>query len=100
MWTQQAVLSRAEQAYLRIKFFEKKFKIILLIRVRGRYKSSLVFSLSPICNKFKFKLSVGIKLFGLKTTSHGKPNLKNSFLKSDLPCEVVFRPKVEYLQKA
>ena len=41
----------------------------------------------------KFKFSPGIQLFGLKTTSHGKPDLKNSFLRSDLPCEVVIRQK-------
>ena len=27
---------------------------------------------------------MGIQLFGRKTTSHGKPDLKNSFLRSDL----------------
>ena len=56
-----------------------------------RYRLSLVFRLSLGCSKFTF--SAGIQLFGLKTTLHGKSDLKNSFLRSDLPCEVVFRPK-------
>ena len=30
-----------------------------------------------VCSKFKF--SVGIELFGMKTTSHGKPDKKNHF---------------------
>ena len=66
--------------------FLEKIEIFYFVRVRARYKLSLVFRLSPLCSKFKFMLSVGIQLFGLKTTSHGKPDLKNSFLRSDLRC--------------
>ena len=63
---------------------KKNFEIFFLIRVRTRYKLSLVFRLSLVCSKFKF--SAGIQLFGMKTTSYGKPDLKNSFLRSDLRC--------------
>ena len=44
-----------------------------------RSRLSLVFRLSPVWNKFTF--SAGIQLFGLKTTSHGIPDPKNSFLR-------------------
>ena len=59
-------------------------------RVGARYKPSLVFRLCLVCSKFKF--SAGIQLFALKTTSHGKSDLKKESFKSDLPCEMVFRP--------
>ena len=72
-------------------FLKKNLIIFFRVRVRARDKLSLVFRLSLVCGKFTF--SAGIQLFGLKTTSYGKPDLKNSFLRSDLPCEVVFRPK-------
>ena len=61
---------------------EKNFEIFYLVRVRARYKPSLVFRLSLVLSMVKF--SAGIQLFGLKTTSHGKPDLKNSFSRSDL----------------
>ena len=77
----------------RFDFLKKNFEIFYLVRVRARYKLSLVFSLCPVCSKFKFMLSAGIQLFGLKTTSHGNSYLKNEFLKTILPCEMVFRPK-------
>ena len=64
----------------RLDFWKKNLKFYFLVRVRTRYKLSLVFRLSPVCSKFKFMLSAGIQLFGLKTTSHGKSDLKNSFL--------------------
>ena len=54
-------------------------EIFFLVRVRTRYKLSLVFRLSPVCSKFKFMFSVGIQLFGLKTPSHGKSDLKKKF---------------------
>ena len=44
----------------------------------------LIFRLGLVCSKLTF--SAGIQLFGLKTTSHGKPGLKNSFLRSDFRC--------------
>ena len=77
----------------RFDFLKKNFKIFYLVRVRARYKPSLVFRLSPVFSKFRFMFSVGIQLFGLKTTSHGKSDLKNHILKSHLPCDMVFRPK-------
>ena len=67
-----------------------------MVRVRARYKLRLVFRFSPVFSKLKFMLLVGIQLFVLKTTSHCKSDLKNSYLMSDLPWEEVFRPKSEY----
>ena len=55
---------------------------ILFVILRTRYGLSLVFRLSLVSSKFKF--SAVIQLFVLKTTSHGKPGLKNSFLRLDL----------------
>ena len=72
-------------------FLKKKFEINFFVMVRARYNLSLVFRLSLVCSKFKF--SAVIQLFGLKTTSHGKSDLKNQFFRSGLSCEVVFRPK-------
>ena len=69
---------------------KKNFEVFDSVRVRARYKLSLVFRLSLVCSKFKFMLSAGIQLFGLKTTSHGKSDLKIHILRSDLLCEVVF----------
>ena len=37
--------------------------------VRVRYKLSLVFRLTSVYSKFKFMLSAGLQLFGLKTTA-------------------------------
>ena len=83
MLTQQAVLSRAERAYLRIWFFEKKiWKLFFFGQARGEVKSSLVFRLCLVLSMVK--VSAGNQLFGLKTTSPGKSDPKNSFLKSDL----------------
>ena len=65
--------------------------------VRPRYRPSLVFRLSLVCSKFKF--STGIQIFGVKITSHGKPDTKNSFQRSDLRCanfRVRFRVKLGY----
>ena len=55
---------------------EKNIKIFYLVRVRARYKLRLVFRLRLVFSKFKFIFSVGIQLFGLKTTSIGKSDLK------------------------
>ena len=57
-------------------FLKKNFEIFYFVRVRARYKLSLVNRLSPVCSKFKFMFSVVIQFFGLKTTSHGKSDLK------------------------
>ena len=73
---QQAVLSRGDEAYWCIWFLKNNFEIFYFVRVRARYKLRLVFRLSTFCSKFKFMLSAGIQLFGLKTTSQGKPDLK------------------------
>ena len=58
------------------------------------YKSSMVLRLSLVLSMVKFKFSAYIQFFGLKTTSHGKSDLKNELIRSGLPCEVVFRPKI------
>ena len=65
---------------------KKKFEIFYFVRVIARYKLSLVFRLSTFFCKFELMLSAGIQLFGLKTTSNGKSDLKNEFLKSGLSC--------------
>ena len=72
---------------------KKIFEIFDFVRIRAKYKLRLFFRLSPVFSKFKFMLLVDIQLFGLKTTSHGKSDIKYEFLMSDLPCEVVFRLK-------
>ena len=65
---------------LRFDILKKKFQISFSFRVRARYKISLGFRLSLVCSKFKLKISAGSQLFCLKTTSHGKPDLKKDFL--------------------
>ena len=67
-------------------FLKEEIWISFLFRVRDRCKFSLVFRLSMVCSKLKFKFSAGIQLFCLKTTSHGKWNNKNEFFRSGLPC--------------
>ena len=59
-----------------LDFFGKKFEIFLLVRVRT---TSMFFKLSLVCSKYKFKFSVVIQLFGRKTITHGKSDLKNQF---------------------
>ena len=63
-------------------FSEKNFKIFVLVWFRARYKPSLVFRLSPVCSNSKLKFSPGVDL---KSTSHGKPGLKDSFLPAAQP---------------
>ena len=63
-------------------FFEKKNLNFFLGQGQGQVKSSLVFRLCLVLSMVKF--SAGNQLFGLKTTSPGKPDAKNSFLTSDL----------------
>ena len=63
----------------RFDFLKKNFEIFDFVWVRARYKLSLVFRLSLVLSMVKLKFSPGIKLFGLKTTSHGKSDLKNAF---------------------
>ena len=60
-------------------FLKKKFEIFYFVMVWATYKLSLVFRLSPVCSKLKQKFFVDIQLFGLKTTSHGKFDLKNEY---------------------
>ena len=55
---------------------KKKFEIFDFVMVRARYKLSLVFRLSLVLSMVKFKLAASIQLLGLKTTSHGKSDLK------------------------
>ena len=71
------------------------------VMVRFRNRLHLVFSLNLVSSKFKF--SSGIQLFGMKTTSYGNPDLKNSFLRSDLRCgdfRVRFWVKVIFIAKS
>ena len=75
MLMNQAALLRTEQAMWRMRFL-KKLKTFFLVGFRAWYKLSLVFRLSPVCSRFKFKFFAAIQLFGLKTTSHGKSDLK------------------------
>ena len=62
--------------WIRFDLLKKKFEIFYFVRVKARYKTSLVIRISPVCSKLKFMFSVGIQLFGLKATSHGKSDLK------------------------
>ena len=55
---------------------KKKFEIFHFVRVRAWYKLSLVFRLSLVLSMVKFKFAESIQLLGLKTTSHGKSDLK------------------------
>ena len=67
--------------------------------VRARYKLSLVFRLSTFCSHFKFMLSAGIQLFSLKTTPHGKFDLKNEFSRHVYHVKWFSGQKVEYRRK-
>ena len=67
-------------------FLRKKCEKFFLVMERTRYRLSLVFRLSLVSSKFKFS--------ALKTNSHGKSDLKNLILGSDLrhnEVEVEFR---------
>ena len=66
--------------------------------VRSRYKLSLVFRLSPVCSKFKFKFLAGIQLFGMKTTLHDKSDHKMNFLGQVYKVKWFSGQKVEYPQ--
>ena len=61
--------------WLGLDVLKNNFEIFYFGRVR--YKLSLVFRLIPVCSELKFKFSVGIQIFDLKTTSQGKSDLKN-----------------------
>ncbi len=83
----------------RFDFLKKNFEIFFLDMVRPRYGPSLVFRLSLVCSKFKFSVQLSMQLFGMKITSYGKPDLKNSFPRSDLRCgdfRVRFRGRLGY----
>ena len=54
------------------------------------------FQAQPCFQQVQVHVIHGYSLFGLKTTSHGKSDIKYEFLRSYLPCEVDFRPKSEY----
>ena len=47
----------------RFDFLKKNFENFDFVRVRARFKFSLVFSLRPVCSKFKFMLSAGYSTF-------------------------------------
>ena len=61
-------------------FLKKNFEIFYFVRVRARYKLSLVFRLSPVCSKFKFMFSVGIQLLAWKPLSMVNLTSKYEFL--------------------
>ena len=84
---QQAVLSCGDQALWRIWYLEKKICNFFWVRAPG-------FQAQAGLQQVQDQFSAGIKFLGLKTTLNGKPDLKNWFLRSDLLCEVVFRPKM------
>ena len=77
----------------------KKFDILYIVRGRARYKLSLVLGLSPVCSKFKFMFSVGFQLFSLKTSSHGKSDLKIHFQGHIYHMKWFSGQKVKYLQR-
>ena len=79
--------------WIRFDFLKKKFEIFIFGHGQVQVQAQPGFQGQPVDSKFKLKFFAGIQLFGLKTTSHGKPDLKNSFLRSDLPCQGIFRPK-------
>jgi len=58
-------------------FWRKKIDIFHFVRVRAKYNLSLVSRLSRI-HVHVTHARTGIQLFGLKTTSHGKSDLKNT----------------------
>ena len=66
--------------WIRFDFLKKKFEIFIFGRGRVKVKAQPCFQGQPVCSKFKLKFFAGIHLFGLKTTSHGKSDLKNEFL--------------------
>ena len=70
---------RPNTAILHIRRQVKRGKYICRSSNNNQARARLVFRLSLICSKYKFKFSVGIQLFGLKITSHGKSDLKNAF---------------------
>ena len=57
-------------------FWEKILKFFVLSGSGARYKLSQFLRLNPVCSKLKFMFSMGILFFGLKTTTHGKCDLK------------------------
>ena len=67
---QQAALLRAEQAMDQVCFFEK---IFIFGHGQVEVQAQPGFQGQLVCSKFKLKFFAGIQLFGLKTTSHGKP---------------------------
>ena len=84
--------------WLGLDVLKNNFEIFYFGRVRARYKLSLVFRLIPVCSELKFKFSVGIQLFDLKTTSHGKSDLKNQFFSQVYHVKWFSCQKIEYWQ--
>ena len=84
---------------MNFKEFVYYYKAIIVSIIASLTDMFLMFELSKA--NWKEELALGlssfagiiIQFFGQKTTSQGKSDLKNSFLRSNLPCEVVFRPK-------
>ena len=93
MLTQQAVLSRGDRALLRIWFFDKKISKFFSGQGQDQIQTQPGFQAQPCFQQVQDHVIHGYSLFGLKTTSQGKSDIKYEFLRSDFPCEVVFRPK-------
>ena len=55
-----------------------------LVKVRARYKDSLVFRLSLVCSKSKF--STGIQLFAMTTTSYALVDSSLFFVPTKYEC--------------
>ena len=81
------------EQWIRFDFLKKKYELFIFGHGQVQVQAQPGFQGQPVCRKFKFKFFVGIQLFGLKTTSHGKSDLKNEFFRSGLPFEVASRPK-------
>ena len=77
----------------------KKIEIFIFGHGQVQVQAQPGFQGQPVSRKFKFKFFVGIQLFGLKTTSHGKSDLKNEFLGQIYHVNGFSGQKVEYLQR-
>ena len=93
MLTDLALLLCGDRALCRILFFEKKFQNFPLGQGQDQVQAQPGFQAQPCFQQVQIHVIHGYSLFGLKTTSHGKSDIKYEFLRSDLPCEVVFRTK-------
>ena len=73
--------------------FWKKIWNFLFCLGQGQVQAQAGFQAQPCFQQVQVHVIHGYSLFGLKTTTHGKSDIKCEFLRPDLPCEVVFRTK-------